>query len=752
MKKTVSVLALALLLGATPTARAGDPAGAQASDLAGLRSRVYEWLRVRRETVVRCATCNGLGTIRSYREWGGQIFPLERDCPDCIGGRRIDSQRFRAAYFGAHTAAWRAETANAESVDRDLVALRRDPASGLLTNAEIRDATATGLRCASTRIEEEHGRGKTEFQTYAWILAAERPGAKPVWSLYDPATDGDCDAQDPLGAPGMAEPTPAPPPAPPAPPPAAPPPPSPAVAAVPVSPEERGALDKALAANGARGTVRQAVLYGDVLVVGLFFSGVVSEEDLRSAIDADTVPVVKASMGAVARAASVRLEFLACYRDHLGNLTLRPFATARMRRELFEKIHFENLEREEVLTLFERDESAYPLDDLKLWWKGGCADAALPPSEPPPPSDTEPTPHTAPSPAVVAALRWLAAHQSHDGQWECEGFPRWCYGQPAAGSGPDGKGKAQYDVGVTGLALLAFLRAGYTSRSEGPFGRVVGHGLRYLKDVQDAEGCFGNRSTGHFVYNHAIASLAMVEAYGRTRSGVFKGPAQKALDFIAIARNPYFAWRYGVKPGDNDTSVTGWMMLALTSAKLINAADEKAGKPPSLSLDVDAIEGIKSWIDKMTDPESGRVGYQLRGSGPARPTELVDRFPQEKSEAMTAVAMLARIALGQNPETEDAIVKGAKLCGRLLPTWNENDGAIDMYYWHYATAALRRVGGDVWRTWQQAMRGAAYGNQRREGDACSYLGSWDPLDPWGPDGGRVYSTAMMAMCLEACEQ
>ena len=31
---------------------------------------------------------------------------------------------------------------------------------------------------------------------------------------------------------------------------------------------------------------------------------------------------------------------------------------------------------------------------------------------------------------------------------------------------------------------------------------------------------------------------------------------------------------------------------------------------------------------------------------------------------------------------------------------------------------------------------------------CLYKGSWDPIGPWGQDGGRVYSTAMMAMCLQ----
>ena len=50
----------------------------------------------------------------------------------------------------------------------------------------------------------------------------------------------------------------------------------------------------------------------------------------------------------------------------------------------------------------------------------------------------------------------------------------------------------------------------------------------------------------------------MFEAYGMTRNPRYKKPAQNALDFIAMARNPYFAWRYAPRSGDNDTSVTGW--------------------------------------------------------------------------------------------------------------------------------------------------------------------------------------------------
>ena len=144
--------------------------------------------------------------------------------------------------------------------------------------------------------------------------------------------------------------------------------------------------------------------------------------------------------------------------------------------------------------------------------------------------------------AVEDALRWLAAHQSPNGGWEAAGFNRWCDGKPVSDASkmPDGLGKALYDPGVSGLALCAFLGAGYTNRGKHPFAKVVSKGLRYLKNIQDPEGCFGPRSTQQYIYNHATASLAMVEAYGMTgqpdlqglraaRAGLHRPDAQPVL-------------------------------------------------------------------------------------------------------------------------------------------------------------------------------------------------------------------------------
>ena len=351
---------------------------------------------------------------------------------------------------------------------------------------------------------------------------------------------------------------------------------------------------------------------------------------------------------------------------------------------------------------------------------------------------------------VDDALRWLAAHQSPDGSWEAAGFVNWCDGAPAGDPSkrPDGQGKALHDVGVTGLATLAFLGAGYTNRGKHPFCQVVSKALRYLKNVQDPEGCFGTRATQQYIYNHGAATLAMVECYGMTQSPLFKDSAQRALDFIFMSRNPYMAWRYGVKPGDNDTSVTTWMVMCIKSAVLANNAALRKGSKAPFRIDEQAFTGARAWLDKVSDPKNGRVGYVARGTGVARAMEMVDRFPGEKSEAMTAAGVLSRVLMGEDPARTELIRKGADLIVAKPPVWNPADGSIDMYYWYYGTLAMHQVGGPHWVRWQKAMGPAILATQRRDTTTCGYKGSWDPIGPWGLNGGRVYATALMCLCAQ----
>jgi hypothetical protein len=133
--------------------------------------------------------------------------------------------------------------------------------------------------------------------------------------------------------------------------------------------------------------------------------------------------------------------------------------------------------------------------------------------------------------AVDDALRWLMNHQNlGDGHWSCAAFDEECGRQDPDYKEPcDGQGSPQFDVGVTGLALLAYLGAGNTHK-EGKYKKTVKAGLRYLVDVQSPDGNFGNKLNGKYTYDHLIATLAMVEAYALTKDYMFKSSADGALE------------------------------------------------------------------------------------------------------------------------------------------------------------------------------------------------------------------------------
>ncbi|MDF1838694.1 MAG: terpene cyclase/mutase family protein [Planctomycetota bacterium] len=337
--------------------------------------------------------------------------------------------------------------------------------------------------------------------------------------------------------------------------------------------------------------------------------------------------------------------------------------------------------------------------------------------------------------SIQEGLAWLADNQSPDGSWDVDEF----YANNVKGGTncTEGSGIASQDIGVTGLALLAFLGDGSTTR-DGEYRSVVQRGIKWLGEQQDPDTGLIGVPVGHaYVYDHAIASLAMAENFYDSRNPFQKLQVQKAMNFIGRARHPYGGWRYEVpSDGDSDTSITGWMVFAL-----------KAGEDAGLKVDREAYNGALQWIDSVSDAENGRIGYIGPGVGgrSSRVTGANDHFGPEKGEAMTGVGLLSRVFLGQTPQTEPMMKKHGDLMLRSLPEWNESDQSIDMYYWYYGTYAMYQLGGEHWRRWRKGMERAILPHQRQDGD---YLGSWDPVGAWGYQGGRVYSTALMVLTLE----
>lgn len=343
--------------------------------------------------------------------------------------------------------------------------------------------------------------------------------------------------------------------------------------------------------------------------------------------------------------------------------------------------------------------------------------------------------------AVDDALKWLKNHQSPEGHWSANAFDDMC-GQQGEGY-CTGRGSPLHDVGVTGMALLAFLGAGNTDKG-GKYRDVVKNGLRWLIKEQERNGNFGDDEINLHTYDHIIATLAVTEAFALTKTFKYKKSANSAIEYMMSLRNPGAAWRYSDKASDemvlhpNDTSVTGWAILVLTLAK-------------EYELDVDegALEDAMLFIEEMTDPQTGRTGYFERGGGPSRPPGADQIWDYELSESMTAVGVLCRIFVDpelERPGNEEMIQKGVDLMLKAPIVWSDDEpGKKDFYYWYYASYALYQWGGKDWRQWEDSILAVADA-QIKEGEE---QGSWDPsVDPWGSVGGRVYSTSILALLLE----
>ena len=297
--------------------------------------------------------------------------------------------------------------------------------------------------------------------------------------------------------------------------------------------------------------------------------------------------------------------------------------------------------------------------------------------------------------AVDDALAWLARHQERAGNWK-----------------PGQAVEQHTETGLTGLATLAFLGAGHTHLSKTKYSKNVQYGLEWLIYTQKSD---GNLMGSARIYCHAIATLALCEAYGMTKDERIRPSAQKAVTWLVRAQHSTTGgWRY--QPGQRgDTSVFGWVIMAL-----------RAGRHAGLYVPDSTWTKAKIFL---TTVSSGKGG----GLASYRPGYKV-------SETMTAEALVCRQIFGQ-PSTDDGPTTALQYIQLKQPTVSN----YNIYYWYYGTLALHSVGGKPWKDWNEKLVDILVKTQATKGDDA---GSWDPRKPYGVDGGRVFSTATSALCLQ----
>ncbi len=342
--------------------------------------------------------------------------------------------------------------------------------------------------------------------------------------------------------------------------------------------------------------------------------------------------------------------------------------------------------------------------------------------------------------AVQAGLIWLARHQEPEGSWSPDASDLRCHFP-----GCSGEGQAEFRTGVTGLSALAFLGAGYTHHSKDLIGgraagEIVGQALEWLVAHQDADGLITEQPCAKLVYNHAIATLAVCEAYGMTQDARYAEAARRAVDWLARAQNPGAGWRYSPRCGDNDMSVTGWCVMALESAQL-----------GDIPVPESALAGALAYVESATD-ERGQVGYLSRADAGCKVVAMGKNEDYHNHPTMTAIGMLVR-RFADPGSRDPEIERGAKHLVSDLPVWGEKHLSADFVYWYWASLALFQSDGPgsdgqkkYWKAWTAALPKALLPRQEA-GRSCD-AGSWDPVDRWGFEGGRAYATALNVLSLE----
>lgn len=295
--------------------------------------------------------------------------------------------------------------------------------------------------------------------------------------------------------------------------------------------------------------------------------------------------------------------------------------------------------------------------------------------------------------AVDRALDYIAARQNTDGSWN------------------SGNGR---NNAINAVALLAFMGRGHVP-DRGPYRDVLEKGRRFILSTAQPTGLFASPNASHGpMYEHALATLAMIEMVGMTADPDQDTKTRKAVELIVKTQSANGGWRYQPHPGDADLSVTVMQIVALRAA---NNAEIPVPK--------EAIDKAIAYVKQCAVP-SGGFAYQP-GQGPGA--------------ARSAAGILSLQLCGSYGDP--LIEKGIDYLSKQPLQWQTSEY---FYYLHYyAIQGFFQFGGNAWNSWHPRIRELLLERQNPNG-------SWDvppgcPESQWtGQD--KIYSTAMASLILE----
>jgi hypothetical protein len=291
---------------------------------------------------------------------------------------------------------------------------------------------------------------------------------------------------------------------------------------------------------------------------------------------------------------------------------------------------------------------------------------------------------------IEGALKYLASKQKSNGSWG------------------ESSEERRHPVAITGYTLIAFQSAGNLP-GEGPYGKHVKKGMDYLLNVMGPDGIYGAHASGQYMYAHGIATIALAELYGQTRSRAIRPKLERAIKLIIASQNAQGGWRYRPLVRDADISVTVLQVVAL-----------RAAKNGGIDVPQRTIDKAVKYVKACHHSSSGGFSYQP-GSGPGY--------------ARTAAAIYSLQVCGLY---EDPLVKKGS---KYLEVNHRNTHQWYVYGNFYATPAQYMIGGETWEKWYKIVADTVVRDVKTQGS----IYYWDKHARGGV--GPIYTTSVFTTML-----
>jgi hypothetical protein len=220
------------------------------------------------------------------------------------------------------------------------------------------------------------------------------------------------------------------------------------------------------------------------------------------------------------------------------------------------------------------------------------------------------------------------------------------------------------------------------------------------------------------MYEHALALLALCEAYGMTPRVDLKTRIRAGVDLVVKSQAANGEWGYVPTPTvSGDLSVTVCQLMALRAARNCGIAVPKS-----------TIDRAVEYVHKSSVPAGGFV-YRLGYQGP--------------SYGCTAAGLTTLFGAGirDDPSIAKSIQWLLDNAPDVSPRHRWAGGGHTMYGHYYATQAMYLNGGEAWAKWYPAIRDHFVRIQESDG------GWYEQINRGGI--GRVYATGIALTVLLA---